>query len=903
MDAARAGKIALGQAAADDPGDVPQEEIGKDLPANFAVRLGTLAILNFMKDRIKKQAASYGVPPGQLNTFITTELDSFAMRNNLKEAEFVAAISQSIGNPDAVRAQIPIFTGLFENLKDEFNKEQINREMTVAMQYCPEPVGDGLNGGRGQATVAWTNTGGTFQRAFTAMTEKWKATQSPQAQPFAPGIKGAPPIKASTEKRWSLAQMQEQPLAQPQQQGPIATGGYESLSQLREELISLGPTAETYNSILGMVGPEMEDDAKDALAKFFQGLASSLCVLYDMLVKAGMANPIDAEIVEKTMAQNPEAFQSNASMKTQTENNVIGELDKSRENKMAGLFLPCPKMQKLAATSSYPSYIMGGPSDNRYCPKIRKPVNTFICRFHCLDGLAIDDHQILCNEAIWRQAVMDKFSREYKDADGNWVGGYLNKRFEQHRDDAGHPYQLKPGTRHAPIHEDAWSLEKRMAESRKDEKGLYNFDQHKIAPGADCQQLGAKKPDSIAKIASTAGKVVTAESMFEETEDLGKQDPREFHKDEPSKKDLKDVEIKEPEKKKEEPPKETPFDKSASFCLHDIKNKQASSWSIKEAKYNKTVPEEKFKSCKEQVKKDSPEVNEYAVCTKSLGGQPASYHKKKDKEDKKADSQWGLTKAAWGIDPMMDNVDHGPRGKKCMACGKLLDLAAKACDNPLCGGTRFAPYTETDALAETHSIPGEELAIPASNNTEIKIANGVYRASWNGAYAYGEDEKDALAKLAQKMDGLNGLGKLEPEPIGKENAELIDVMQKPMAEQPAPMAEPALVPAAEPLAAAEPALEAAPMAPETAPMANETPSTEAVPVESTSPVPELVEGGQSEFFAPEVIGDKGWTPDEDIAEGEGHVGADHLQKELEFASSMPPEEQEETDQEAVASGI
>ena len=732
--------------------------------------------------------------------------------------------------------------------------------------------------------------------------------------------------------KWALAQVQEQPLAQPQQAqpGPLATGGYESLSQLREELISLGPTAETYNRILGMVGPEMEDDAKDALAKFFQGLASSLCVLYDMLVKAGMANPIDAEIVEKVNMSNPEA-------------------NKEEAPKMAGLYLPNPKMEKTAATNAYPAYIMGGPTDNRYCPKIRKPVNTYICRFHCLDGLAIDDHQILCNEAIWRQAVMDKFSREYKDADGNWVGGYLNKRFEMHRDDAGHPYQLKPGTRHAPIHEDAWSLEKRMAESRKDEKGLYNFDQHKIAPGADCQQLGPKKPDSIAKIASSNAKVVQAQSMFddslaqqdprepfagqepepsqpddddittsdhqnwyqsgklyfkgdemglrqkmnadqfwpnlwfisdhgnahlisqeknsekppeeqyfnstlgtkpttaakkedEETEDLAKQDPREFHGDEPSKEDLKDAET--------SPSK----NKSASFCLAKKKKQASSGWSLKETK---------------------------------------------------SDSQWGLTKSAWGIDPMMDNVDHGPRGKKCLACGKLLNLEAKACDNPQCGGTRFAPYTETDAMEKTHSIPGEELAIPASNNAEIKVANGVYRASLNGMSAYGEDEKDAIAKLAQKMDGLNGLGKLEPEPIGKENAELIDVMQKPMAEpvQPAPMAEPALEPAAEPLAAAEPAPEAIPIAPEQAPMANETPSTEAVPVESASPVPEFVEGGKSEFFAPEVIGDKGWTPDEDIAEGEGHVGADHLQKELEFASSMPPEEQEETDQEAVASGI
>jgi hypothetical protein len=125
------------------------------------------------------------------------------------------------------------------------------------------------------------------------MANQWKTTQAPQAQAY------APTAKASAKKRWTLAQTQDQ--------GPLAVGGYESLSQLREELISLGPTADTYNKILGMVGSEREDDAKGALANFFQGLASSLCVLYSMLVKAGMANPIDAEIVEKVkMTQTPE---------------------------------------------------------------------------------------------------------------------------------------------------------------------------------------------------------------------------------------------------------------------------------------------------------------------------------------------------------------------------------------------------------------------------------------------------------------------------------------------------------------------------------------------------------------------------------------------------------------------
>ena len=61
-------------------------------------------------------------------------------------------------------------------------------------------------------------------------------------------------------------------------------------------------------------------------------------------------------------------------------------------------------------------------------------------------------------------------------------------------------------------------------------------------------------------------------------------------------------------------------------------------WFTKEgAKNTKTVSEEKFKRCKEEVKEKSPGVNEYAVCTESMGGQPASYHKKKKGKDDKKD--------------------------------------------------------------------------------------------------------------------------------------------------------------------------------------------------------------------------------------------------------------------------
>jgi len=59
--------------------------------------------------------------------------------------------------------------------------------------------------------------------------------------------------------------------------------------------------------------------------------------------------------------------------------------------------------------------------------------------------------------------------------------------------------------------------------------------------------------------------------------------------------------------------------------------KLATAKKLEAKKYKKTVPEDKFVSCKEQVREKSPDLPdgaEYGICTKSLGGQPASYHKK-----------------------------------------------------------------------------------------------------------------------------------------------------------------------------------------------------------------------------------------------------------------------------------
>lgn len=247
-------------------------------------------------------------------------------------------------------------------------------------------------------------------------------------------------------------------MAKKAQIGPLGAGRYESINQLRNELIQLGPKPETYNKFMSLGGQNQEDSIKTLLGEFFQGSAAALGSLYQILVDSGLANPIDSEIVEAVMTTHP-------------------ELNKSQQ--VAGLWLPPSSLgTKTAALAPVQMY---GPDDNKYCVKLRRPVSTYICRFHCQDGLAIDDHMVACGEALWRRNQMDKFSMETVDKDGNLVGGYIKNRFKVENNHGGRPAIIPQGKRNNPIHEDAWSLEKRLTNNRGDKKNdLYNHDPYEV---------------------------------------------------------------------------------------------------------------------------------------------------------------------------------------------------------------------------------------------------------------------------------------------------------------------------------------------------------------------------------------------------------------------------------------
>jgi hypothetical protein len=63
---------------------------------------------------------------------------------------------------------------------------------------------------------------------------------------------------------------------------------------------------------------------------------------------------------------------------------------------------------------------------------------------------------------------MDKYSQPYRNDKGEWVGGYINKRFDVDRNiPEGNNLQLLPGQRRRPYLPEFATIEARMEASRK----------------------------------------------------------------------------------------------------------------------------------------------------------------------------------------------------------------------------------------------------------------------------------------------------------------------------------------------------------------------------------------------------------------------------------------------------
>jgi len=131
-------------------------------------------------------------------------------------------------------------------------------------------------------------------------------------------------------------------------------------------------------------------------------------------------------------------------------------------------------LSKTAQQKTIDNAFLWGPNEKRFDPFYRQPVSDW----HVVErnkgfGLTLDDVWNIDYEAIWRGNIMDKYSRPYRDKDGNWVGGYVQKRFEVDKwIPEANNMQLKPGQRRKPRLPEYGVTEARLQANRaKDDRG------------------------------------------------------------------------------------------------------------------------------------------------------------------------------------------------------------------------------------------------------------------------------------------------------------------------------------------------------------------------------------------------------------------------------------------------
>ncbi len=118
-------------------------------------------------------------------------------------------------------------------------------------------------------------------------------------------------------------------------------------------------------------------------------------------------------------------------------------------------------------------------------------------------GLKVNEFFGIDYEMVWRKHVMDKYHQSYRDKDGNWVGGYIEKRFEVDKNISDlNNIQLKPGQLRKPYVPE-YSLTEARLESKREKDGVE----------------GAKvfnwKKASAQPVVKTAEKSAVHQSLFE----------------------------------------------------------------------------------------------------------------------------------------------------------------------------------------------------------------------------------------------------------------------------------------------------------------------------------------------------------------------------------------------------
>ena len=246
-----------------------------------------------------------------------------------------------------------------------------------------------------------------------------------------------------------------------QEAGPFQK--YETHYDLNQMLIEVANSPQAFQIAWKNImdeNPQEADSAQSALKSYFQGFETKgkeqLLDEADFIHKYiyGKEDTMPIQAPYKEVGSSVDEVTNIIKKLAQK---AVGQNDKKSFN-----------LTKTAQHKSLDNAILWGPGQTRIDPFLHQPVSDW----HIVErnkgfGLVVDDVWNIDYETIWRENVMDKYSRPYKNKDGEWVGGYLNKRFEIDRNiPETSNIQLKPGQLRRPVLPEYGNTESRLQDAR-----------------------------------------------------------------------------------------------------------------------------------------------------------------------------------------------------------------------------------------------------------------------------------------------------------------------------------------------------------------------------------------------------------------------------------------------------
>lgn len=262
------------------------------------------------------------------------------------------------------------------------------------------------------------------------------------------------------------------------------TPQFQDQNELKDFLVSnIGNPEEIRQLIFNNADDNSLDNIKMALDNFFskasidgigsKELLDAANIVYEVMPESMKAVNPDGQQTILTERGSPDNMQANVNTCLEKVSNYIKQLAEKYVSSLQKESKGSYNQKKTAQHKTVDNMLLWGPGNLRPDPFLRgQPVSDW----HIVErnkgfGQDIDGVWNIDWEAMWRGNVMDKYSRPYRDKEGNWVGGYLEKRFEVDKNiPEANNYQLKPGQKRRPYLPEYGSTEARLEAARKKNK-------------------------------------------------------------------------------------------------------------------------------------------------------------------------------------------------------------------------------------------------------------------------------------------------------------------------------------------------------------------------------------------------------------------------------------------------